>query len=186
MGNSFTTKKVLAGSLKELLAKTPLKKITIEMIASNCGYNRQTFYYHFKDIKALVEWMFVSEIRQVVGDIRKYSTSNAIEVIMRYLYENRSVTLSVFGCLGRDHVERFIYSAIYDAVYDNVIQKSVYVTIDPDDMEFIANYFTLVCTAMLVQWMEKGMEGEINSLIGRTGRMMQGAVDMAVQRMKIE
>lgn len=186
MGNSLNTKKRLAGSLRDLLGTVPMNRITIEMIASNCGYNRQTFYYHFRDVRALVEWMFVYEIRQAAGDIRKYSTSAAIELIMRYLYDNRSVTLAVFGSLERDYVERFIYSAVHDAVYDNVIRKSVYVNIDPKDMEFIANCFTLVCTALLIQWMDGGMREEINGLIRRTAHMMQGAVDMAVQRMKQE
>lgn len=186
MGNSLNTKKMMANSLKELMQEMPFSKITIDKIVSNCGYNRQTFYYHFKDIKELFEWLYKFETQQVVGDIRKLSTSNAIDVIMRYLYDNRVMTLSAFRSLGREYIEKFIYETIYDAVHDQVIQKSVYVIIDNDDIEFIANYFTITYVALLVQWLENGMSEEIDSFIHRVGRMMQGAVDAAVQKMRKE
>jgi len=46
---SELTKKALAVSLKKLLSKKELSKITISNITDECGVNRQTFYYHFKD-----------------------------------------------------------------------------------------------------------------------------------------
>ena len=47
---SQVTKRALEQSLKNLLLKKPLTKITINDIAEDCGINRMTFYYHFKDI----------------------------------------------------------------------------------------------------------------------------------------
>ena len=47
---SEITKKALATSLKKLLSKKELSKITITNITKDCGVNRQTFYYHFKDV----------------------------------------------------------------------------------------------------------------------------------------
>ena len=180
------TKKALEASLKHLLLQKPLPKITIQDITDDCGISRMTFYYHFKDIKELFEWLYKFETQQVVGDIRKLSTSNAIDVIMRYLYDNRAMTLSAFNSLGREYIEKFIYESIYDAVHDQVIQKSVYVIIDNEDIEFIENYFTSTDVALMVQWLQHGMTEEIDSFIKRIGRMMQGAVDAAVQKMRKE
>ena len=53
---SQVTKRALEASLKHLLLQKPLNKITINDIAEDCGINRMTFYYHFKDIYDLVEW----------------------------------------------------------------------------------------------------------------------------------
>ena len=53
---SEVTKRALEQSLKNLLLKKPLTKITINDITEDCGINRMTFYYHFKDIYDLVEW----------------------------------------------------------------------------------------------------------------------------------
>ena len=55
---SEITKKALAETLKKLLSKNKLNKITIKEITEDCGVNRQTFYYHFKDIYDLLEWIY--------------------------------------------------------------------------------------------------------------------------------
>ena len=47
---SQVTKRALEQSLKNLLLKKPLTKITVGDITDDCGINRMTFYYHFKDI----------------------------------------------------------------------------------------------------------------------------------------
>ena len=48
--SKLTTKKAIAGALKELMEEKPISKITVGDIADRCGINRQTFYYHFHDI----------------------------------------------------------------------------------------------------------------------------------------
>ena len=58
---SQVTKKALAAALKDQLLKKPLHKITINDITEECGINRMTFYYHFKDIYDLVEWTMLKE-----------------------------------------------------------------------------------------------------------------------------
>ena len=50
-----TTKQALEESLKHMLLKKPLDKITIRDITEDCGISRMAFYYHFKDIYDLVE-----------------------------------------------------------------------------------------------------------------------------------
>ena len=50
------TKEALEASLKKVMLKKPLDKITIQDITTDCGISRMAFYYHFKDIYDLVEW----------------------------------------------------------------------------------------------------------------------------------
>lgn len=52
---SQITKRALASSLKKMMEKKPLSKITVTDLTRECGINRHTFYYHFKDIYDLVQ-----------------------------------------------------------------------------------------------------------------------------------
>ena len=45
----LTTKRALATSLKNMLSKKTLEKITVKDIVDDCSLNRQTFYYHFHE-----------------------------------------------------------------------------------------------------------------------------------------
>ena len=65
---SQVTKRALEQSLKNLLLKKPLTKITINDIAQDCGINRMTFYYHFKDIYDLVEWAYLEDARAALEE----------------------------------------------------------------------------------------------------------------------
>ena len=63
---SNITKHALAESLKKLLLKKPLNKITINDLTTDCGISRMAFYYHFKDIYDLVEWACLEESRKAL------------------------------------------------------------------------------------------------------------------------
>ena len=71
---SQVTKRALEQSLKNLLLKKPLTKITINDIAEDCGINRMTFYYHFKDIYDLVEWSCLEDARRALDEKKTYET----------------------------------------------------------------------------------------------------------------
>ena len=58
---SQITKRALEQSLKNLLREKPLSKITVTDITEDCGVNRMTFYYHFRDIYDLIEWVCVED-----------------------------------------------------------------------------------------------------------------------------
>ena len=57
------TEKAIANALKKLLAKRPLNKITISDIANECGINRMTFYYHYRDVYDLIECIANEELK---------------------------------------------------------------------------------------------------------------------------
>ena len=56
-----TTKEAIAASLKRLLTQKPLSKITVTDIAKECKVSRHTFYYHFRDVYDLMEWIYRSQ-----------------------------------------------------------------------------------------------------------------------------
>ena len=51
------TKEIIAKTFTELLDEKPMSKITVKDIVERCGVNRNTFYYHFKDIPDVVEFI---------------------------------------------------------------------------------------------------------------------------------
>lgn len=47
---AHTTKRTLSETLKKILQEKSLDKVTVVDIVEASAINRQTFYYHFKDI----------------------------------------------------------------------------------------------------------------------------------------
>lgn len=59
-------KEQMAESLKKLMKQKSLQKITIQEITDDCGMNRYTFYYHFKDIYDLLSCVFHEEALSLI------------------------------------------------------------------------------------------------------------------------
>lgn len=71
---AHTTKRTLSETLKKILQEKSLDKVTVVDIVEASAINRQTFYYHFKDIYDLVEWTFLTDNTQSLSGKRSYAT----------------------------------------------------------------------------------------------------------------
>ncbi len=70
------TKEIIAKTFTELLDEKPMSKITVKDIVERCGVNRNTFYYHFRDIPDVVEFILKrkwDEIQEAPSGQRLYS-----------------------------------------------------------------------------------------------------------------
>ena len=86
---SEVTKRALEQSLKNLLLKKPLNKITINDIAEDCRINRMTFYYHFKDIYDLVEWSCLEDAQKALKEDLRHLAGG----LLRIFYAVRKISL---------------------------------------------------------------------------------------------
>ncbi|MBE6470107.1 MAG: TetR family transcriptional regulator [Coriobacteriaceae bacterium] len=66
MKKNGDTKAAMAQALRTCMQDAPIDRISIKTITDACGLNRQTFYYHFKDIYDLVKWMYIRDINDAI------------------------------------------------------------------------------------------------------------------------
>lgn len=107
---SQQTKRLLANSLKERMAHQALSKITVREIIEDCHVNRNTFYYHFTDIYALLEWMLKQETIEVIKQFDLMTSyEDAIRFVLRYVQENKHILACSYDAMGRAGLKRFFY-----------------------------------------------------------------------------
>lgn len=149
------TKKIIATSFKEIVAKVPFEKITVSRIVEECGINRKTFYYHFEDLHALVRWTIESEAVEVVKQFDLLvDYEEALGFVMDYVEKNRSFINSVYDNLGKDELQRFFYSdfsSVISAAIDG-LQEEMSLTLSDDFKRFMANIYTEAVAGILVDW----------------------------------
>ncbi len=87
-----SAKDILAESLLQLVKKTPINKVTIDMIVSNCGYSKKTFYNNFRDKYDLAYWIFEARSNQIISEYIDFeSWGSVLGRIYRFMYENRNL-----------------------------------------------------------------------------------------------
>ena len=110
---SNITKHALAESLKKLLLKKPLNKITINDLTTDCGISRMAFYYHFKDKYDLINWIFYTEF---VSNIHLEEYKDALQLledICDYLYQERDFYRVALKMEGQNSFQEY-FSEVMD------------------------------------------------------------------------
>ena len=168
---SNITKKALASSLKKILSKKEFNKITINDITEDCGVNRQTFYYHFKDIYDLLEWIYTNE---VIGKIKNLETDNPTEnwqqeflYVFEYIIENKKFVYNTYYSVSRSFFLNFVYQQTNLVLTKAVNEKSKNLNIDEKNKKFIADFYKYAFVGLVQEWIENGMEENPEEIINK-------------------
>lgn len=141
---SQRTKNELAESLKKLMAKKPLDKITVTELVESCNVNRKTFYYHFQDIRDLLKWILEEEAVNVVRQFDMLSDLESVIIfVMDYVESNSLILGCAYNSLGRDGLKSFLskdFFSIVDATI-SACERELGIFLEKD-------YKSLLCTFM--------------------------------------
>lgn len=180
---SQTTKRALAASLKKLLSHKPLDKITVTDIVEDCEVNRQTFYYHFKDIYDLVEWTYSNEGTRAIGSKKTYDTwQMGFLQTFEYVLENREFVKNTYNSISREHLENFLYNETYNLLLDVIEEKSAGMSVRDDDKAFIANFYKYAFVGLMLEWIKAGMKEKPSVIIDRLSILIYGDVTGALEK----
>lgn len=182
-----TTKKAIASSLKKLLAEKTLDKITVIDITNDCEVNRQTFYYHFKDIYDLVEWIYTSEASRALGNKKTYDTwQQGFNEIFKYVYENNNFVINTYHSLNREHLENFLYNETYTLLIGVIEEKASGIPVREDDKAFIANFYKYAFVGLMLEWISKGMRENPSSIIEKVNTLIHGDIVKALEKFRTD
>ncbi|MEI3507693.1 MAG: TetR/AcrR family transcriptional regulator C-terminal domain-containing protein [Bacilli bacterium] len=82
-----------------------LSKITISNITDECGVNRQTFYYHFKDVYNLLEWIYKNEVIDEI-DNKDEEWQQRFLYIFKYVLKNKEFVKNTYNSISREYLLR--------------------------------------------------------------------------------
>lgn len=180
---SHLTKHALAHSLKSLMEHTPLNKITVKHLVDHCGVNRQTFYYHFQDIYALLGWIYQTEAVESLTEYRSYSTwTDGFYKIFCYIENNKTFCCNTLNSLGRTHLDVYLYEVTHDLIMGVIDELACGIKVRGEDKEFVANFYTLAFTGLIIQWMRGDMQEPPKQIIEKLSELIEGNVLRALHR----
>ena len=184
---SQTTKRALEASLKHLLLQKPLDKTTIADIAEDCGVNRMTFYYHFKDIYDLVEWSCVEDAAKALDGKKTYDTwQRGFLQIFRAVAQNKPFILNVYHSVSREQVEIYLYKLTYDLLIGVVEEKAAGKQVRQEDKEFIANFYKYAFVGLMLEWIKGGMKEDPERIIDRLSTLIHGDISRALDKYRTD
>lgn len=184
---SQITKRALAASLKNMLLKKPLNKITINDIAEDCGINRMTFYYHFKDIYDLVEWTCEEDAAKALEGKNTYNTwQQGFLNIFYAVLENKPFILNVYRSVSREQVEIYLYRVTYDLLIGVVNERSANMSVSEDDKKFIADFYKFAFVGIMLEWIKNDMKADPKQIVDRISNLIHGDITRALENCRTD
>ncbi len=153
---SSATRKALSASLKRLCAQKPFSGITVSSIIRDCGVNRNTFYYHFEDINALLNWTLKQDILVGLKESGAADYEGAYIFITRYMEENAAFLRSIYCSAGQGMLQEFLCKSLAAGMQDWIDreEKERGLHASEDFKEFLARFLTDAVVGKLVRWIE--------------------------------
>ena len=184
---SQVTKRALEASLKNLLLQKPLSKITISDITEDCGINRMTFYYHFKDIYDLVEWTCQEDASRALAGNKTYETwQQGFLQLFKAVQANKPFIMHVSHSVSREQVENYLYKVTYDLLEGVVEEQAQGMSVRDEDKAFIATVYKYAFDGLMHDWIKTDMKGAPLLLVDRLELVIHGNVRAALERLRID
>lgn len=177
------TKMAIKATFIKLLNEKPLSQITVKDIVEECGVNRNSFYYHFQDIPALVEEIVTEEADRI---IEQYPSVDSIETCLMaaldFARENRRAVFHIYNSTNRAIYEQYLWKVCEHVVseYGKVIFKDR--TVSESDRDVIIQFYKCECFGVVIEWMNSGMNADIPKRIKRLCELRKGLINEIIER----
>lgn len=180
-------KYALAQSLKKLLSTRKLDKITVKDIAEDCGVNRQTFYYYFRDIYDLLEWNFCDATERLIrsgldhGDWR-----SGVKAVTEYLQENRTLVWNAYHSISHESVSEFLKRTLRPHILSAVREEAKGLEWEPcqENVDFVADIFTLTAAGIVMEWIGTQRMGGTEERLNELFTAMDGSVSLMLRNLE--
>lgn len=179
------TKEMLAESLMKLLARRTLDKITIQDIVDDCGYNRQTFYYHFHDIYDLIDWIFAAQTQELIEKCRACGSLDVgVEAVIAYMRENRRLILNILRSVNGEKLLDNLYRSAQSIVLSALENHPGVQELSSEYRELVAEGFKYALAGLLIDWMRAGIPEDRVSKVRTMKAVYIGALEYALDTVR--
>lgn len=183
--SALTTKKAIAFALKELLLEKPISKITVSDITERCDINRQTFYYHFQDIRDLVEWICVYDADKALEDKTTYATwQEGFLAVFELMKKDRPFIMNIYSSVSTELVSTYLYKVVFPIIYGVVNEKAQGKVVREEDKVFIADFYKYSFVAIVLDWIKKDMKQDPKEIVNKVSCLVEGTIENAINNMK--
>ena len=183
---SNLTEKAIKASALKLLNEKPLNQITIKDIVEDCGINRNSFYYHFRDLPSLIEGMVMEQADNIINDHPAISSlEECVDAAISFAVNNRKAAMHIYNSVSRDVYEQSLWRICEHAVkqyMDSILHD---IPIEDFDREVIIHFYKCSVFGAVLDWQRGGMKSDIRKQAMRFYELKKGTLENFAQRYKV-
>ncbi|MEA4965027.1 MAG: TetR-like C-terminal domain-containing protein [Oscillospiraceae bacterium] len=176
------TQKAIMKTFQDMLEVLPFDKITVSALVKKCEISSNTFYYHYRDIYALLDGWLEMELSCYVPCKPPYEDwKGAAKAMLHDCKGHANVIYHIFNSLSRDRLERYMFTSTSDFI-DTLIQlHTVGYDIPEERLQEIADFCRFALIGFFLKFLWTHMEDDIDSAVDHLGILFDGFVMQAAK-----
>ena len=167
------TRRAIKESFLKLLNQRPLNQITVKDIVEDCGINRNSFYYHFSDLPALVEGIMAEQVSAMVENHPTVdSVQEGSDAIVEFVMHNKRAIYHIYNSVSRDVFERHLMEVcryVVTTYLDGMLEE-----VEEADRDAILRFHRCACFGSVIDWLNGGMKDDVSDYFRRIRQLRLG------------
>lgn len=173
-----STKSQILQRFSDLLKENELDKITVTMLVNECKISRQTFYYHFSDIQALINWGIRQYTAGCLETVKNSVDINEATVI--YLNAIQQNSFFIEKCLSSS-LSGYTTILLRDSIAEYITyfgNKNLNVSeLSRDDADFLIEFLSNAITGLILSSIYQKKDMNITRIADNIERLILGRLN---------
>lgn len=180
---SGTTKQAIRDSFLKLLNERPIAHITVKDIVEDCGVNRNSFYYHYQNLPALVEEIILEEADKIIqAHPTVDSLGESLELAISFVLENRRAALHLYNSANRALFEQYLWKVCGHVIDTYISTAFADSPMRDSDKHIIIRSYMWSWFGGIIDWLNSGLTDDIQAMFYRLEQLKKGTLEKMVER----
>lgn len=166
------TKAAIMDAFVRLLEQLPLDQITVQAITAECGISRNTFYYHYGDIYALLKAMLQRDMDMLLAQRQPGEhATEGLRRLIEYISTRQRMVQHIYSNLGHAAMEDYLMETTWELFMAYIRDTAEGLSPSEEDLEFICYSYQFMLIGILLRWVRRGMKADLAGLLERAQRL---------------
>ena len=184
---SELTKAAIKKSYVELLDIKPANQITVRDISERCGFNRNTFYYHYADVPTLVEDIVIDAMDKIIAEHSDFSSLGAcIRVMTDFARAHKKAVLNLYNSSNRNLYERYLMKVCGIVVEKYLVTVFGQIPVDPESRAILVRFYKCESFGQIIDWLNNSMSYNIDEEFAKLWKLREGFAETLVERCRTD
>lgn len=181
------TKKAIMMCFIQLLEEKQIDKITVKDICENCEINRNTFYYYYCDIYAVLTEVFECEKEKVLKEMDETSTFyDEYRKCASVILNNKKAIIHIFKSKSCYVLSEYLETVTMNFVERFVRKRSEKEKLSERDIDYITKFYSYSIIGHTMKWIDEGLCEYDQDLLKKIANTFDNTIDAMIQSCKNE
>lgn len=184
---SANTKQLILDTFIEELRSKPFDKITVSQLIKKANISRNTFYYHFEDIYALLIFLLEREKEKITNNILfLLSWDDVLKELIHYAQKNREIIYHIYQSMPKEKLEQYFFATTENIIEKIVRLESKGLNVTDEDIFYIAEFYRYAIMGFLKRFLWNNMELDAEEHIDKMAEIFKNNIPELLRQCEIK